>query len=93
MPTRFLAQYAANLPILEAEQSFLWAERFAIGGGTLKDQDRTRVIASWRSALKRAAQRPRTPEELEGMARAVGIGFRRVPKRAVPDPEATNAPV
>lgn len=82
MPTRLLEPYVLMAPRIEAQRAMLAAEQIAVGVGRLPAQAHRETVARWRRALgsSRSAQRPRTPEELAVMARAAGIGFRRVVK-------------
>lgn len=72
------------LPQLQAEESLLMAERLAVGTGAMEKGERRRLMRSWRRAAQAApALSARTflaspPEALAAM----GIGVRRVPRRA-----------
>jgi hypothetical protein len=78
MPTRELEAYAKSIDPLAAERSLEAAQRVAVGTGSMKKEERERLVGSWTKALRRdTAVRPKTPAELAAYARSSGIGFRR----------------
>lgn len=59
---------------LVAEESLLWAQRLAVGGGWLNKNDRLDIIAEWERV---AGYRPRfqTPQEQLEIVRAITAGM------------------
>lgn len=81
MPVRELMPYVEMLPRIEARRAIATAEQIAVGMGRMKPEDHRAAMGRWRAALGTAAVARPEPAQLAGMAKAAGIGFRRVPRR------------
>lgn len=86
MPTAMLTAYAEQLPRISAEESLLFAERVAVGTGSLKKGEGRRVASRWTKLAdqRRPVFRPSTPEVYRAQMSSLGIGVKPTPK-ARPD--------
>jgi hypothetical protein len=86
MPTPILNAYAEQLPRLSAEESLLFANRIAVGTGSLNKGEGRRIASGWQriAGEHRAVVRSKGPGEYAAHMAALGIGVKRE-KRAKPD--------
>lgn len=82
IPVSLLRGYVAMLPVLEGEESFLHAERVAVGSGSLKQDRAEAAIRRWTEAAENQAGKRRkrvkpTPggKPDPGALAAMGIGY------------------
>lgn len=78
MPPAILNAYSADIPRLQAEESMLWAERFAVGGGRLRKGVGSRIMSRWERLAdhRRPVIRPRSASEHKAQMASMGIAVK-----------------
>ena len=83
MPTRELNPYIAMVPGIAAQRAIAAAEQVAVGMGRLPAAAHRATVSRWHAAVRQGgAAKAVTHEQLAGLARGSGIGFRVVPAKS-----------
>jgi hypothetical protein len=82
-PRAVVRAHLLMLPRIGAEESLLTAQRIAVGTGSLKADALRDLMRSWQRVADagRPPKRATSQASLKAMGKAVGIGYRKVPKR------------
>jgi hypothetical protein len=82
-PRAVVRAHLLMLPRLDAEESLSAAQRVAVGTGSLKGNAGPALIRDWLRVAHRdrPSTRGMSPASLKARGKAVGIGFRKVPRR------------
>ena len=79
------------MPVLQAEEAMQWATILAVGTGSLKKGEATRITREWRRRTHRPGSRPqRTPptrEQLQFSLARIGVEMELIPIKKPEEPE------
>lgn len=82
MPLLLLNAYAERLPRLTGEESLQFAERIAVGTGSLKKGEGRRIASGWQRMAEqhRPVVRPKDEAMYRAQMAGMGIGIKKVKK-------------
>ena len=75
LPVRWLRQYVAMQPLLEAEASLRRVAELQAAHPLIDQDDRQAIVRPWQAIVRGALPPPRPPSKAEFMARMKGLGF------------------